>query len=276
MNLIALHRQFTAELLKARKRNLFLGVLGLLLFFGVLPVPIAIAGSANDNMRDWARSLVTFPGCLFNTIKIANISLPLLITVVAAGAVGSEYSGGTWKMTLPRTTSRASSLVAKFLATLVLTLGAVAFTYVFAIVMGAGGSLALGLNFVPGPVNLGAGDIGRMVAYYTLEFGCTISLTMLASVATRSFVGGTLLGFTAQHLLRGAVFLPGGWVSPMANLDSLQTRWLALSAYDKQDVENVLGHDMTWQASTVSVVAFSLAFMLLTMWLFEKRDLASE
>jgi hypothetical protein len=115
-----------------------------------------------------------------------------------------------------------------------------------------------------------------MAAYYALEFTCIISMTMLASVITRSFIGGILLGFATQHLLRGATFLPGGWISPMPNLDLLQSKWMARSLFGKQEVEDALGLAMSWQASTVSVVAFSIAFLVLAVWLFEKRDLASE
>lgn len=276
MTLTALHRQFTAEFLKARRRSLFFGVLGLMLFFAVLPLPIAIAGATDAGIRDWARDLVSFPGCLWNTLRLAHLALPILVTVVAASAVGGEYSGGTWKMTLPRTTSRASSLLAKFLATLALTLGSLAFTFAFSVAMGAVGSLILGLPFVPAPVELGAGDVGRMVAYFVLEFSCIISLAMLASVATRSFIGGALLGYVAQHLLRAATFLPGGWISPMPNLDSLQAQWLARSRYRLDDVTAALGHTLSWQASAAAVVVFTVGFVLLAMWLFEKRDLASE
>jgi ABC-type transport system involved in multi-copper enzyme maturation permease subunit len=274
--LTALSRQFAAEVLKARKRSLFFGTLGLLLFFAILPLPIAIAGAADASIRDWARDLVTFPGCLWNTLKLTHLVLPILITVVAAGAVGGEYSGGTWKMTLPRTTSRASPLVAKFLATLALTLGSLAFTFAFAAAMGAVGSLILGFPFVAGPLGVGAGEVGRMVAYFVLEFSCIISLSMLASVATRSLIGGAVLGYVSQHLLRALTFLPGGWLSPMTNLESLQARWLAQSSYRIADVEAAMGRAMSWQASTATVVVFTLGCGLVAIWLFEKRDLASE
>lgn len=276
MNPTALYRQFSAELLKARKRSLFFGVLGLLLFFAVLPLPIALAGLSNTGVREWARDIVSFPGCILNTLQLSSLALPLIVTVVAAGAVGSEFSGNTWKMTLPRTTSRASPLVAKFLATLVLTLVSLAFTLAFATATGAVGSLILGQPFVPVPVDPKAGDLGRMVAYFTLQFGCIISLAMLASVATRSFIGGALSAFVIQQVMRALAFIPGGWLLPMSNLDWLQAKWLTGDPRKLAEMEATLGRAMSWQASTATVVAFSLGFILLAVWLFERRDLTSE
>ena len=276
MTLTALHRQLTAEFLKARRRSLFLGALGALLFFAILPLPIAIAGASDSGIRDWARDIVSFPGCLWNTLRLANLALSLLVCVVAAGAVGGEDSAGIWKMMLPRTTSRASPLLARFLAVLALTLGSLAFALAFTVAMGAVGSLILGLPFLPAPVELSLGDVGRMVAYYVLEFSCLISIAMLASVATRSLIGGALLSYLTQHVLRAVTFLPGGWLSPMTNLDLLQTKWLSRSRFRVSDVEAALGRTMSWQASTVTVLVFTVAFVLLAMWLFEKRDLTSE
>jgi ABC-type transport system involved in multi-copper enzyme maturation permease subunit len=269
-------RQFRAEFVKARGRGLYQGVLGVMLFFAVMPLPIAIAAAANANLVSWARDIVSFPGCLWNTLRLSHVAIPLLVAIVAAGCVGGEYSAGTWKMTLPRTPARASVLIAKFLASLVLTLGGLAFSLAFTTAMGAVGSLLLGLPFVPAPVGLSAGDVGRLMAYFVVEFSFLISLAMLAAVLTRSLMGGALLGYLAQHLLRALTFLPGGWLSPMTNLDNLQAQWVPQSHFRVVDVQAALGRAMSWQASVATVLFFGLAFGLLSVWLFEQRDLASE
>ncbi|MFP2928551.1 ABC transporter permease subunit [Pyxidicoccus sp. 3LG] len=276
MTFSALLRQMSAELLKARRRSLYYGAFGVLLFIAVLPLPISLAALNNDSLRTWARDIVSFPGSMWNTLRLAQMAIPVLVTLVAAGAVGGEYSGGTWKMTLPRTVSRASPLVAKFVVSLLLSLGALAFALALSSALGALGALLLGLPVVPAPVGLGAGDVFRIVAFLVLEFGFIIALTMFASVLTRSLIGGAMLGFFAQHLIRAMTFLPGGWISPMTNLDALRARWMPQSHFRLAEAEAVLGRAMSWQASTATVLAFGLGFCLLAVWLFEKRDLASE
>lgn len=269
-------RQFRAEFVKARGRGLYQGVLGVMLFFAVMPLPIAIAAAADASLVSWARDIVSFPGCLWNTVRMSHVAIPLLVAILSAGCVGGEYSAGTWKMTLPRTPARASALIAKFLASLVLTLGGLAFSLAFTTAMGAVGSLLLDLPFVPAPVGLSAGDVGRIAAYFVVEFSFLISLAMLAAVLTRSLIGGALLGYLAQHLLRALTFLPGGWLSPMTNLDNLQAQWVPQSHFRVADVQAALGRAMSWQASVAAVLFFGLAFVLLSVWMFEKRDLASE
>jgi ABC-type transport system involved in multi-copper enzyme maturation permease subunit len=269
-------RQFHAELVKARGRGLYLGTLGVLLLFAIIPLPVAISAAFNPNLTQWAHEITSFPGCLWNTVKIAHLALPLLVAIVAAGCVGGEYSADTWKMTLPRTRARASALIAKFLALLALTLGGLAFMLAFTTLMGAVGSLILGLPFVPGPVGLSGREVVRITAYFVVDFGFIISLAMLASVLTRSLIGGALLGYLSQHLLRALTFLPGGWLSPMTNLDNLQAHWVPQSHFRVADVQAALGRAVSWQSSVVTVLVFSAAFVLLSVWLFEKRDLSSE
>ena len=276
MMLTTLLRQFHAEFIKARRRGLYYGSFGVVLLFAILPLPIALAAVNDKGLVTWARDIVSFPGCLWNTVRLVHLSLPLLVAIVAAGSVGGEYSAGTWKMTLPRTTARASALVAKFLASLVLTLGGLAAALAFTCLMGALGSLLLGLPFIPAPVGLSAGDVGRIVAFFVVEFGFIISLAMLAAVLTRSLIGGALLGYLSQHLLRMLTFLPGGWLSPMTNLDNLQAHWLPKGHFRLADVQAALGRAVSWQTSMATVLCCGVAFVLLSMWLFEKRDLASE
>nr|WP_246356731.1 ABC transporter permease subunit [Pyxidicoccus fallax] len=269
-------RQFRAEFVKARGRGLYHGALGVLLVFAILPLPAALAATFDKNLVSWASDLASFPGCLWNTTRLAHMVLPLLVAIVAAGCVGGEYSSGTWKMTLPRTATRASALLAKFLASLVLTLGGLAFALVFTVAMGAVGSVLLGQPFVPEPVGLGAGDVGRILAYFVLDFAFLIILAMFAAVLTRSLIGGAMLGYAAQHLLRMLTFLPGGWLSPMTNLDNLRAHWVPMSHFRVQDVQSALGRAVSWQTSLATVLFFFAAFGLLSAWLFEKRDLASE
>ncbi|HEX8697540.1 MAG TPA: ABC transporter permease subunit [Myxococcaceae bacterium] len=269
-------RQFHAEFVKARGRSLYLGSLGVVLLFAVIPLPVSIAAAYNPSLVEWAHDLASFPGCLWNTIRISHLVLPLLVAIVAAGCVGGEYSADTWKMTLPRTKVRASALLAKFLASLVLMLGGLAFALAFTTVMGLVSSRILGLPFVPGPVGLSAGAVGLLAGYFVLEFSFLISLAMLAAVLTRSLIGGALVGYLSQHLLRALTFLPGGWVSPMTNLDNLQALWVPQSHFRAADVQAALGRAVSWQSSVVTVLVFSVGFCLLSVWLFEKRDLASE
>jgi len=276
MTATTLLRQFHAEFVKAQGRGLYQGALGVVLLFAIIPLPVAVSAAFDKDQVQWASEIATFPGCLWNTIRIAHLAQGLLVAIVTAGCVGGEYSGGTWKMTLPRTKARTSALIAKFLAALVLTLGGLAFMLGFTTAMGAVGSLILGVPFVPGPVGLGAGEVARIVAYFAIDFGFVISLAMFAAVLTRSLIGGALLGYLSQHLLRALTFLPGGWLSPMTNLDNLQAHWVPQSHFRMADVQAALGRAVSWQSSVVTVLVFTAAFCLLSMWLFEKRDLASE
>jgi ABC-type transport system involved in multi-copper enzyme maturation permease subunit len=268
--------QLGAELLKARRRTLLYVSLGVLLFFAVLPLPITLAALRDSNLREWASGLVSFPAGLWNTLRMAHVTIPILTAVVAGAVVGGEYAHGTWKMILPRTPGRASPLAAKFVVCLLFTLGGLWLFVALSCAVAALGAALLGVPFVPGPVELGAAELLRIQAFFLLEFTFLISLTMFAVVLTRSLIGGILLGYLAQHLLGLITFLPGGWLSPMTNLDALQSKWLPQSRFGAADVEAALGHSMSSQASTAVVLLSCLAFGLLALWLFQRRDLASE
>jgi ABC-type transport system involved in multi-copper enzyme maturation permease subunit len=269
-------RQFLAEFFKARRRSLYYGALAVLLFFSVLPLAVAFAAWRSPNLRDWALDFVSYPGGLWLMLKNVQLILPMLVVVVAAGTVGGEYSAGTWKMTLPRTASRTSVMVAKFVASAMLSMGALWVAMAVSIGASALGARLLGVPFFSTSAGVGGGEFLRSQAFLLLQLVLVISYGMLAAVLTRSLIGGMLLGVVMPHLLRFGTFLPFGWLSPMTNLDLLQARWLPQSRFRAVDVESALGRSISWQTSTGTVLLFSLGFTLLAVWLFERRDLASE
>jgi ABC-type transport system involved in multi-copper enzyme maturation permease subunit len=264
----------SAELLKARRRGLFLGALGILLFFAVLPLPITLSALRDASLRPWATSLVTFPGCLWNTLRLAHLVLPMLVACVGAGIVGGDYAADTWKMVLPRTPRRSSALRARFLAALLLCACGLWLAMALMCAVGVAGSAVLGVPFLSGEPAPSPSDALRIQAYYLLEFTFALTSSMLAAVVMRSLVGGILVGYLfGQHLVRLLTFAPGGWMSPMTNLDMLQARWLPQSQFRPQDVEAALGRAVGWPTSVACVLAFSAGCFLLAAWLFERRDL---
>lgn len=276
MSATILLRQIRAELLKARRRGIYLGTFAVLLIFAISPLISGADAWHDPHLRTWATAFVTLPHGLWANSSLIQLILPKLALVMGAAAVGGEYSARTWKMLLPRTTVRSSTLAARFLATLILCVGGLWVAQGVSLASAALGAHLIGVPFAPAGSMPDLWAVGAMELFFLLNLAINVSLGMLAALITQSLIGGFLTALVAEFLIRGGAMLPAGWLLPFANLDYLQARWFPQTGLTVRTMRHVMGGPLPWPVSLASVVVFAASFLLLGAWFFGRRDIAAE
>ena len=121
---------FAAEWLKLRKRPLawallalFLGLTTLYLALAAVIVRLSVEGGATlallrpEQLEQYRRQL-SFPGVFGAVLGQINGTGGIMAVILAAGALGSDYSWGTLRVMLSRSPQRGAYLLAKLLALL--------------------------------------------------------------------------------------------------------------------------------------------------------------
>jgi len=262
--------------MKARRRSLFRGLLVVLLFFAILPAAVGFEGMQHENLRHWAISCVQFPGCLWSMLKWAEVFLPFLMAIAGAGIVGLEYSSGTWKMILPRSPSRVTPLVAKWVVAVALCVVGVVIAELVTVAAGYAGARMLGVPFMSQGDGAYAVLFAKSQGFILLQAILMVSMSMLFTVLGRSLLAGVLLGVISEHVIRLLTLIPLGWLLPISNLDWLETQWMVKSRFVESEIVNVLRHPVSLASSIASVLVFSALFTGLMLLVFNRRDMVTE
>jgi ABC-2 type transport system permease protein len=224
-----LARLFAAEWIKLRRRPLawvllgiFLSLLTLYLVLWFLVVALhtgAFTGGAEritilaDAQIVELRNQLTLPGIFGAVLGQFNSTGGLLAIILAAGALGSDYSWGTLRILLTRAPDRSAFLFAKTLAILTalslglliaLVLGAV-LGLIFGAVLGSGGVSGRDLLALP---------LGMLRAVYV------VLPYVLATLACAAF-GRSVLAGVGGGLLFLAADIGAGSLSAIAGIDPL-------------------------------------------------------
>lgn len=168
------------------------------------------------------RLQLTFPGIFGAALSHINGLGGLCAIVLAAGALGSEYSWGTLRTQLARQPNRARYLLAKLAALLLVLLAGIGLMLALAALLGllfgallgtAGGGL--------GPAHLLALPLGALRALYVLL--PYVLLTLAGCAIGRSVLAGAAAGFLFLSLDvgLGALSFLGGLGGAVAWLISL-------------------------------------------------------
>jgi ABC-type transport system involved in multi-copper enzyme maturation permease subunit len=281
-----------AEWLKLTRRPLALVLLAV--FLGLLALQIAVqfalvsifgaraSGSAiAEQLEEW-RLRTMFPGLFGVVFNHVNGLGGIFAVVLAAAAMGSEYSWGTLRTQLARQPGRSRLLVAK----LVTLLALLAVATVLALVVGVALGSALGaLSGGVGPVS--ATDLLQLplalarALYVLLPY---VLLTLCLSVIGRSLLaglaGGLLYlvfeaGFGALALFRvlGGVwqllysFTPGQNINTIALLNSHSFGLYPerVTALDTSALPSPL-------QATLVIAAYSALFLGLALYTMRRHD----
>jgi len=275
MRAVVFGRQVASELLKARRRSLFISTFIAQIAFAVFPAVIGFWTVRGKFAPDYALTWVTFPHCLWSVVRISQYVFPIIVGIIAAGSMGGEYASGTWKMILPRVGVRTSVLFAKFLASMGVAMVGLWCTVALGVCSGFLGATLMGVPFLGDTSGLW-GELVRAQAFFLVEILFVCAFATLMVVLTRSFVGGVVLGSLGQFLLPFAAFLPFGWVYPGANLQALEKILLTEGRFKQGEMESVLGGALHPGRSFACVMAFTVVFMGVALWLFARRDMVSE
>lgn len=285
-----------AEWLKLTRRPLtwillaiFLGLLVIQLLsqfvIANLSELLAVGGdqaSAGAQLEEWRRRTV-FPGLFGSVFSHINSLGGILAVILAAGAMGSEYSWGTLRTQLARHPDRVSYLLAKLLTLLALLVVAM----LLALLLGAAAGAGLGL-LVDGASLPSAGDVALLplatlrALYVLLPY---VLLTLCFTVIGRSLLVGVAGGLL--YLVFEAGFgtlatlqvLGGAWerIYSLTIQQNINTLILLNNHAFGLHPEVLTAIDVARLPSplqaTLLVGIYSAGFLSTTLYLLRKRDI---
>jgi ABC-2 type transport system permease protein len=285
-----------AEWIKLTRRPLIwvlLAVfLGLLLFQIAIQFLIAwlpeLIGLSSDGavlspqIAEWRRRTI-FPGLFGSIIGYANSLGGIFAVVLAAGAMGSEYSWGTLRTQLARQPGRVRYLIAKLLTLLALLLVAMILALLIGSAAGVGLSALIGSPVVPGQADLELLPLAGLRALYVLL--PYVLLTLCFTIVGRSLLVGVAGGLL--YLVFEAGF------GTLATLQMLGGIWELVYSLTIQQNINTLLHlndsmfglhtevlaaiDLAQLPSplqaTLVVALYSVSFLATALYLLWRRDI---
>ncbi len=220
----------------------------------------------------------TWPTGITRSFDIGGFLGQIVLVVVAASLVGSEYSWGTIRVMVGTGASRTKLLLAKLItltvAPLIFLLGAV-----------AAGSLAALINTVAGghTLTLGTvngawwGDLALMILRSWFALWVMVVLAFSIASLTRSVAAGIAVGIGwpfLEQILAALIGLIG-------NIGDEIHKWLISTNTNALTTRNGFGHHTVdpntpgaWHAFLVLVV-YSAVLLVVTFVVFRRRDIAS-
>jgi ABC-2 type transport system permease protein len=217
-----------------------------------------------------------------------NVFGRMLLLASMAAAFAGEYQWGTWKNIIPR--NRRPLLILSKLATVVsITMLALLAT---SIVVGVGQALAhraAGVDYGPQmswkAIGLFATDYAREAFLAALSLAILAAFSGVATLVTRSLLGGLLCGFGFSILepqelwfVLGTLFDRPGIVNlyrfmPTYNLNNLRSWWVNQSSW----VPSTPGFTAqpTLLFSSVVLGLWLVGLVALALFVFEKQDITS-
>jgi ABC-type transport system involved in multi-copper enzyme maturation permease subunit len=226
-----LPRLLAAEWLKLWRRpiawvllGIFLGLLALYLTLWFLVVALHIGAFTGGNERIMLladaqiaelRNQLTFPGIFGAVLGQFNSIGGLLAIILAAGALGSDYSWGTLRILLTRAPDRGAFLLAKTLAIFL----ALAAGLLIALLLGA----ALGAIFTAVLGDAGGGMRGRDLLALPLGIVRALYVVLPYVMATLACaaLGRSVLAGVGGGLLFLAVDVTAGSLNTLAGINPL-------------------------------------------------------
>ena len=220
----------------------------------------------------------TWPTGIVRSFDISGFLGQIVMVVLAASLVGSEYGWGTIRVMVGTGASRTKLLLAKLLA---LT-GA---TIVFLVAAAAAGSLASLVNTVAGghPVTLGTvnaawwGDLALMIARSSFVLWVMVVLAFSIASLTRSVAAGIAVGIGWPFLEQILAALIG----LLGNIGDEIKKWLISTNTSALTQRNGFGpHTVdsgtpgAWHAFLVLIV-YAVVLLVVAFTVFWRRDISS-
>jgi ABC-2 type transport system permease protein len=284
-----------AEWMKLTKRPLtwvlltiFLGLLVLqILTQFVIANLSGLMGLGNNatlgsQLEEWRRRTV-FPGLFGSIFNHINGLGGILAVILAAGAMGSEYSWGTLRTQIARHPNRVRYLIAKLVALLALLVVAM----LLALLLGS--AVGVGLGAIVGGVSApGADDLARLplallrALYVMLPY---VLLTLCFAIVGRSLLvgvaGGLLylvleIGFGTLATLQ---MFGGVWeliyrLTIQQNINSLLTLNDSTFGLHPEVLTAInLAQLPSPLQATLAIALYSASFLATSLYLLRRRDI---
>jgi ABC-2 type transport system permease protein len=263
-----------AELFKLRKRWMPYVLLLVLLASILIPIIVTYINyqSSMDDFQivEWKEALV-LPNAMQNVFNSVPGLGSILLAILAASTIGTEYGWGTLRQTLARGISRP-----KYLTSKLLSIGIVAFIGVLI-------AIAVGLIATTITSMVIEGEViwGSFVGYFFASLGRTllvlvvyISMATFFSVLLRSSSLGimvTIAWFIGESIIGGLLSMSSGWLADISQyLITFNTNELmALNSLDPR------GDITSWWQSAGILLAYSTVFITASYYRFQRQDLTA-
>ncbi len=303
-------RLIGVELFKLKKRWLLYALLIALLIFTVIPIITAYSnyqsmvkenpgiediditkttdgdqdiiiiidgGMGQGSMADWADSIkesFTLPGSMGEIFRSIAGMGPILVIVLAAAAVGSEYRWGTLRQMLIKGTGRAEYLGSKLIGIAIAIIAGV----IIALLAGFITSLittwlaegSMSWDFIsPDFIGYIFSSLGRIL----LILGVYFTLSALFAILFRSVTAGMVMGIVfifAESILFALLSSSTGWLADIVpytighNIAELNS----FSLYAAQD-------SSYWVKPTAILLTYCLAFLAAGFYAFRRQDITA-
>lgn len=256
-----------ADLFKTRKRAMgWIMLIIIALFVPLQMLPTALLTPTKVNYA--------FPGVLLQGVDPVPFVGVLMLIILGAVIVGSEYGYDTWKNLLTRRAGRATFIVSKWLVLIVATV----IGLVVLVPLGLALGLVLNATLHPtGPtIPLSLGSIVLIILLQTLTPLAAGSIAIMGSVIGRSSVAGIVAGivwFIADSLL-GGLFQPASFTG---SVGILQVQLTGMAQASNGSISQV--HLTGFLAGPLGiipalvVVAYLVIPVAIAAYLFQKRDM---
>ncbi|HEX7064390.1 MAG TPA: ABC transporter permease [Bacillales bacterium] len=212
-----------------------------------------------------------------NGASVNIISLISLFAVVIAGSlIAGEFSWGSIKLLLIRPHPRWSILLSKYLAALLYIVGMVILLFVFSWLIGGLVFGFGGLNYADIVVDNGhvvkETAIVKSLQFYGLAAVTTVILMTIAFMISTIFRSNALAIGISIFIL---------YIANVLSLVLSQFEWAKYLIFSNLDLTYYLDHSeglidgVTFSFSLFIDIAYWLVFLIITWWIFQKRDIAS-
>jgi ABC-2 type transport system permease protein len=268
-----------AEWLKTYRRPANWGILGITLVVLVALYAIltgmALYDGPNSATHAEMTRMLAFPSGMGAAMQVLSALGSLLSIVFVANIIGSEYTRDTWKMILPRRGNRLAFLTTKLL------MGLFCMALLIVIMLVLGQVLAwIGLAVLGGDFT-GSGSLAEQLkaAFAALmDMAFYGVITLVAAVATRSTIGGIVVGFVSTQILGVASLLSktAAKILPVAHLQNISAQWIMKQPEMTAQIEGMFGRPISPVVSLAVVLGYIAVLAAAGIWLFKTRDMAGQ
>lgn len=247
-------------------------------FAGLIVGYAAIQASDYDAASEAMRlASLMVPNMIEDTLGLSHTLGLILMPVLAASIIGSEFSWGTMRAVVGSGVSRIQLLLAKFVTMALLTIAFVV------VALGGGVIGSAAISFLPDQAFLAAridtsliGDVGLMMLRTIFVLLVPVVMAFTVAVVARSLAAGIAVAIGWTMLEQVALVLAqaiDGATEFLTKVMIITNTQSVLSLNTLDPVSPVQYALNPWQ-SALLLTGYCLALMVVAVTIFAKRDLA--
>lgn len=242
---------------------------------------VALADGAGSASEASAQEQMRFPHGFRLPLATLNVLGSIIGIVFMANSIGSEYSGDTWKILLPRRGRRGDFIIAKLASCLFFMAGLIVTALVLGQALGLVGTAVLGGKLMSAD-GFSPPELLRSVAPIVLEIAVYAALTLLVTIVTRSTVIGIVLGVVATltFALASELFSFAACVLPTMHLRNLQAHCSPGEGTARSEllaqVTSSFGMEVSVGTSALVIVGYIVGCIAIALVVFHRRDVAGQ